>query len=126
MVLLPPCSLLGVATLRPPPLGPGRGLTLPCGWNNAGAAIRVAPRHYNAWYGLGYVYYRQEKYELAEYHFKRAAAINPQSSVLMLHIGLVRIRACACAYNMRTPACARARWLARRTVVCRAVPAWRR
>ena len=37
-VLLPPCSLCGAATLRPPPLGPGRGLTLPCGWNNAGRA----------------------------------------------------------------------------------------
>ena len=36
VVLLPPCSLYGAATLRPPPLGPGRGLTLPCGWNNAG------------------------------------------------------------------------------------------
>ena len=29
VVLLPPCSLYGAATLRPPPLGPGRGLTLP-------------------------------------------------------------------------------------------------
>ena len=37
MVLLPPCGLYGAATLRPPPLGPGHGLTLPCGWNNAGA-----------------------------------------------------------------------------------------
>ena len=36
VVLLPPCSLYGAATLRPPPLGPGRSLTLPCGWNNAG------------------------------------------------------------------------------------------
>ena len=41
VVLLPPCSLYGAATLRPPPLGPGRGLTLPCGWNNAGSE-RVA------------------------------------------------------------------------------------
>jgi anaphase-promoting complex subunit 3 len=31
------------------------------------AAIRADERHYNAWYGLGYVYYRQEKYDLAEY-----------------------------------------------------------
>lgn len=30
------------------------------------AAIRADERHYNAWYGLGYVYYRQEKYDLAE------------------------------------------------------------
>ena len=41
VVLLPPCSLYGAATLRPPPLGPGRGLTLPCGWNNdAGTRTR--------------------------------------------------------------------------------------
>ena len=43
VVLLPPCSLYGAATLRPTPLGPGRGLTLPCGWNNAGSA-RATPR----------------------------------------------------------------------------------
>ena len=36
VVLLPACSLYGAATLRPPPLGPDRGLTLPRGWNNAG------------------------------------------------------------------------------------------
>ncbi|KAJ8612873.1 hypothetical protein CTAYLR_002059 [Chrysophaeum taylorii] len=45
-------------------------------------AMRVDDRHYNAWYGLGAIYYRQEKYELAEYHFERALALNPQSSVL--------------------------------------------
>ena len=39
MVLLPPCSLYGAATLRPPPLGPGRGLTLPCGRNNAALVV---------------------------------------------------------------------------------------
>ena len=41
VVLLPPCSLYGAATLRPPPLGPGRGLTLPCGWNNAEVVFKV-------------------------------------------------------------------------------------
>ena len=44
VVLLPPCSLYGVATLRPPPLGPGRGLTLPCGWNNAGTTATTRSR----------------------------------------------------------------------------------
>ena len=45
VVRLPPCSLYGAATLRPPPLGPGRGLTLPCGWNNAGLLTCRATRH---------------------------------------------------------------------------------
>ena len=35
---LPPCRLHGAAIQRAPPLGPGRALTLPCGWNNAGHA----------------------------------------------------------------------------------------
>lgn len=71
-------------------------------------ALRLDDRHYNAWcvrlphapslnflslprndphpflpsrYGLGSIYFRQEKYELAEYHFARALNINDQSSV---------------------------------------------
>ena len=51
-------------------------------------AIRADERHYNAWYGLGAVYYRQEKFDLAEYHFRRACSINPQSSVLICHLGM--------------------------------------
>lgn len=51
-------------------------------------AIRADERHYNAWYGLGAVYYRQEKFDLAEYHFRRACNINPQSSVLICHLGM--------------------------------------
>lgn len=42
-------------------------------------AIRTDRRHYNAWYGLGSIYHRQEKYDMAEYHFRRALRINPQS-----------------------------------------------
>jgi anaphase-promoting complex subunit 3 len=45
-------------------------------------------RHYNAWYGLGSVYYRQEKYEMAEYHFRRALAINAVSSVLRCYLSM--------------------------------------
>ena len=45
-------------------------------------------RHYNAWYGLGSIYFRQEKYELAEYHFRKALTINPASSVLHCYLGL--------------------------------------
>ena len=34
--------LHGAAIQRPLPLGPGRALTLPCGWNNAGRTADVA------------------------------------------------------------------------------------
>uniref|UniRef100_A0A7S4N5K4 Uncharacterized protein n=1 Tax=Odontella aurita TaxID=265563 RepID=A0A7S4N5K4_9STRA len=51
-------------------------------------ALRSDGRHYNAWYGLGAIYYRQEKYDLAEYHFRRALSVNPQSSVLHCHLGM--------------------------------------
>lgn len=40
-------------------------------------------------YGLGIIYYRQEKYALAEYHFTRALSINGQSSVLHCYLGMV-------------------------------------
>lgn len=53
-------------------------------------AIRADERHYNAWYGLGALYFRQEKYDLAEYHFQRALTINTQSSVLHCHLGMAQ------------------------------------
>ena len=40
-------------------------------------------------YGLGTIYYRQEKYDLAQYHFQRALSINPASSVLYCYLGMV-------------------------------------
>lgn len=52
------------------------------------SAIRSDDRHYNAWYGIGAIYHRQEKYDLAEYHFQRAVSINPQSSVLRCNLGM--------------------------------------
>ena len=45
-------------------------------------------RHYNAWYGLGSIFYRQEKYEMAEYHFRRALNINAASSVLRCYLSM--------------------------------------
>jgi anaphase-promoting complex subunit 3 len=45
-------------------------------------------RHYNAWYGLGSIYYRQEKFEMAEYHFRRALGINVASSVLLCYLSM--------------------------------------
>jgi len=50
-------------------------------------ALLYNDRHYNAWYGLGTIYYRQEKFELAEYHFRKALSINPVSSVLHCYLG---------------------------------------
>ena len=37
----------------------------------------------------GTIYLRQERIELAEYHFKRAIAIHPTSSVLQTYLGMV-------------------------------------
>lgn len=53
-------------------------------------AVRTDDRHYNAWYGLGAIYHKQEKYDLAEYHFHRAVSINPQSSVLRCNLGMAQ------------------------------------
>ena len=53
------------------------------------SAILLDDRHYNAWYGLGSIYYRQEKYDLAKYHFRKALDINPSSSVLQCYLSMV-------------------------------------
>lgn len=52
------------------------------------SALQVDERHYNSWYGLGVLYLRQEKFEFAEHHFRRALHINPRSSVLMCYLGM--------------------------------------
>ncbi|KAI9477571.1 hypothetical protein BX667DRAFT_496846 [Coemansia mojavensis] len=52
-------------------------------------AIRIDPRHYNAWYGLGMSYLRLGKADLAEYHFKRALTLNPQNPLLLQSAGAV-------------------------------------
>jgi len=49
-------------------------------------AILYDDRHYNAWFGLGCIFSRQEKLELAEYHFRRALGINSGSSALISHL----------------------------------------
>lgn len=51
-------------------------------------ALQVDERHYNSWYGLGVIYLRQEKFQFAEHHFRRAFFINPRSSVLMCYLGM--------------------------------------
>ena len=55
------------------------------------AAVRVrvvSVRHAPSRYGLGTIYLKQEKYQLAEYHFRRALEINPRNSVLHCYRGL--------------------------------------
>ncbi|KAJ2346505.1 anaphase-promoting complex subunit cdc27, partial [Coemansia sp. RSA 2618] len=52
-------------------------------------AIRIDARHYNAWYGLGLAYLRLGKPDLAEYHFKRALALNSQNPLLLQSAGAV-------------------------------------
>jgi Flp pilus assembly protein TadD len=37
---------------------------------------------------MGHIYYRQEKYGMAEYHFRRALQINERSSVLRCYLGM--------------------------------------
>jgi anaphase-promoting complex subunit 3 len=51
-------------------------------------AIRLDPRHYNAWYGIGSIYLRQEKWDFATSHFKKAVSINPKSCVLWCYVGI--------------------------------------
>lgn len=53
-------------------------------------AILKDPRHYNAWYGIASIYSKQERYSLAEFHFRRALEINPKCSVIMVHIGVMQ------------------------------------
>ncbi|KAJ2814509.1 anaphase-promoting complex subunit cdc27, partial [Coemansia furcata] len=50
-------------------------------------AMRIDARHYNAWYGLGMVYLRQARLDLAEYHLKRALALNTQNPLLLQSAG---------------------------------------
>ena len=53
-------------------------------------ALRVNERHYNAWYGLGAIFHRQEKFDLAEYHFERAVQLHPMSSILLCNLGIAQ------------------------------------
>jgi anaphase-promoting complex subunit 3 len=52
-------------------------------------AIGADNRHYNGWYGLGQVYEKLGKYEVAEKHYKSAMQINSTNPVLAICIGLV-------------------------------------
>ena len=52
-------------------------------------AIRADNRHYNGWYGLGDVYERLGKYEIAEKHYRGAAQVNSNNAMILVRIGLV-------------------------------------
>ncbi|KAI9679653.1 MAG: anaphase-promoting complex subunit cdc27 [Trizodia sp. TS-e1964] len=52
-------------------------------------AISADNRHYNAWYGLGKVYEKIGKYEIAEKHYRTASGVNPTNAVLLCSIGAV-------------------------------------
>ncbi|KAF1840199.1 nuclear protein bima [Cucurbitaria berberidis CBS 394.84] len=52
-------------------------------------AISADNRHYNGWYGLGNVYERMGKYEVAEKHYRAASQINPNNAMILVRIGLV-------------------------------------
>lgn len=54
-------------------------------------AIHKDFRHYNAWFGIGTIYSKQEKFRLAEIHYERALSINPHNSVIMVHIGAMQL-----------------------------------
>lgn len=48
-------------------------------------------RHYNGWYGLGKVYEKLGKHEVAEKHYRAAANINPTNGVLVCCMGVVSV-----------------------------------
>lgn len=46
--------------------------------------MRLDNRHYNAWYGMGQIFYRQEKYDMAEYHFQRSLQVKRRQGAHIL------------------------------------------
>ncbi|GAA96726.1 uncharacterized protein L969DRAFT_97077 [Mixia osmundae IAM 14324] len=61
-------------------------------WEHATSFYREAVKKdrvsYRAWYGLGNTYMKTGKFTLAEYHFRRAASINPSNALLVCCIGM--------------------------------------
>lgn len=51
-------------------------------------ALHIDERHYNAMYGIGQVLLKQEKFGLAQNHFRCAVLINPLNSTLHYHLGV--------------------------------------
>ncbi|CAK9304069.1 unnamed protein product [Gordionus sp. m RMFG-2023] len=57
-------------------------------------AIKIDQNHYNAWYGLGMVSFKSEKYQKSEYYYKKALSINPKRAIMMCHLGIVYKQLC--------------------------------
>lgn len=53
-------------------------------------SILKDPRHYNAWFGIGTIYSKQERFQLAEIHYRHALKINRKNSVIHVHIGVMQ------------------------------------
>ena len=53
------------------------------------SGVAAQRRHYNSWYGLGRVYQKLGKYDMAEKYYRIALKINPGNAVLIGCIGLV-------------------------------------
>jgi anaphase-promoting complex subunit 3 len=51
-------------------------------------ALSFDVRHYNAWWGLGNISYKQEKYDKAAESFEKAIGINPKNPVLYSFMGI--------------------------------------
>lgn len=58
------------------------------------SAISADRRHYNGWYGLGRVFEKLGKYEIARDHYVNAAKINATNPVLKVCIGMVLEKTC--------------------------------
>jgi anaphase-promoting complex subunit 3 len=63
------------------------------------SAISADNRHYNGWYGLGNVYERMGKFDVAEKHYRAASQINPNNAMIIVRIGLVSIYSIACPFT---------------------------
>lgn len=53
-------------------------------------AVRLDPKHWNAWCGLGHIYYKNEVYVNAELYYKKALKIAPTNPVLMCQLAVVQ------------------------------------
>lgn len=53
-------------------------------------AILKDTRHYNAWYGIGTIYSKQERFQLAQVHYEHSLKINRNNSVILVHIGVMQ------------------------------------
>eukprot|EP01017_Pseudomicrothorax_dubius_P032690 TRINITY_DN4303_c0_g1_i5.p1 TRINITY_DN4303_c0_g1~~TRINITY_DN4303_c0_g1_i5.p1 ORF type:complete len:332 (-),score=102.25 TRINITY_DN4303_c0_g1_i5:116-1111(-) len=51
-------------------------------------ALSYDMKSYNAWWGLGNIYFKQEKFDKAADQFSRALAINPKNPVLYTYLGM--------------------------------------